>query len=852
VFSAADPFTGIDLDNCRDPETGELDRWAARFLQDLDGYAEVSPSGRGVKCFLRAASPFKTGRKKSYQGGVVEVYDHGRFFTVTGHRLERAPAEVRPAQEALGRLCAEVFGAETDAVRPGPKAGARKGSRGRAAGPGLPDEEVLLRAEGDAKFRRLWAGDTSGHGGDHSRADLALCSKLAYYSEWNAAQVDRLFRQSGLYRPEKWGEREDYRRGVIKKAMEEWVPAGREAAAPPPEDAGKIGTTSLDEYRAAMARAHAGCVGSAGVFLDRSPTGAGKSHADGAMLASLGRAEKLVRSITTLPTHLNCREVRDTMTRQGVDDVGIFPELSAATCKRIKTAERVITAGLSFPAVLCPNCEHRAGCPYREQLASARRARHTIATHKRAELSPAEVAEGRDVILIHEIPHDILRPLAQIKGGVKVAVKVMRRARELSGDGRFYRLMYLMAKRIRRALAAGSLETEQIPLPERSAPTPKACDLLLWRAISEVEPLRGPKVEGDVIQVLKAAAAGRLEALYLRVESYFRRGLKETPIRTIIGVKKGELPPSATVILSDATTSAAEAEALAGRAVTDITPPGRLHQFHPVWQVPVDVQKQTAPRSVLAVLRGVLLRHRSYGRVGVITHQKHVPVVRGQDAAARLEPDLQARVVKVEYFRSGHSAATNEWMQECDLLVVLGTPRVPEVAVRDRLLQLGKQEAAMMARDKAGWGVAWWKWQEQDGAEEQAARGRGYGHPDWAGAQRQLVVGELVQAIGRGRGILENGIPVVVAATEQLPPGAAQPCRFRPVTEAAMEVYQVLFELAPPPVCLNASTAQIAAQLGATKGKAVDNKWVRELLADMASWGLIYRERNRKGWSIDC
>lgn len=82
-------------------------------------------------------------------------------------------------------------------------------------------------AKNGDKFCRLWAGDTSGHGDDDSAADLALLSMLAFYTQ-DPAQLDRLFRRSGLYRG-KW-EREDYRRGTIAKAIldraDVWAPAG--------------------------------------------------------------------------------------------------------------------------------------------------------------------------------------------------------------------------------------------------------------------------------------------------------------------------------------------------------------------------------------------------------------------------------------------------------------------------------------------------------------------------------------------------------------------------------------------------------------------------------------------------
>ena len=48
VFTARDPFCGVDLDSCVDPETGEIEPWARNSLDELDSYAEFSPSGTGL------------------------------------------------------------------------------------------------------------------------------------------------------------------------------------------------------------------------------------------------------------------------------------------------------------------------------------------------------------------------------------------------------------------------------------------------------------------------------------------------------------------------------------------------------------------------------------------------------------------------------------------------------------------------------------------------------------------------------------------------------------------------------------------------------------------------------------
>src|SRR4051794_6689271 len=53
VFCSADPFVGIDLDNCRDPETGVVEEWAQRIIDPVsNGYVEASPSGTGVHIIL--------------------------------------------------------------------------------------------------------------------------------------------------------------------------------------------------------------------------------------------------------------------------------------------------------------------------------------------------------------------------------------------------------------------------------------------------------------------------------------------------------------------------------------------------------------------------------------------------------------------------------------------------------------------------------------------------------------------------------------------------------------------------------------------------------------------------------
>ena len=81
VFTEKDPFCGIDLDDCRNATSGLIAPWALKIIQEFNSYTETSPSGTGLKIFIKGKLP---------GGGIktkhVEVYNKLRFFTVTGDR----------------------------------------------------------------------------------------------------------------------------------------------------------------------------------------------------------------------------------------------------------------------------------------------------------------------------------------------------------------------------------------------------------------------------------------------------------------------------------------------------------------------------------------------------------------------------------------------------------------------------------------------------------------------------------------------------------------------------------------------------------------------------------------------
>jgi putative DNA primase/helicase len=105
VLTTLDPFTGIDLDSCRNPATGEITPWAENVIQYLDSYAETSPSGTGIRIFLIGKLP-AVGRKK----GAIEVYEAERFLTLTGNHLEGTPHTIENRQAELTTWHASVWG----------------------------------------------------------------------------------------------------------------------------------------------------------------------------------------------------------------------------------------------------------------------------------------------------------------------------------------------------------------------------------------------------------------------------------------------------------------------------------------------------------------------------------------------------------------------------------------------------------------------------------------------------------------------------------------------------------------------------------------------------------------------
>lgn len=214
-FALGDGWVGVDCDHCVDGD-GIIAEWALAVVRTLDSYTEYSPSGTGIHIIAHGALP------KSLKWGGVEMYDKGRYFTVTGRHVPGSPIDIRDRTDVLAQLHAE-FSALRDAAR------SEKPKTNGAAPLASTDDFTLIdrakTARNGFEFSRLWAGDCDGYG-SQSEADLALANNLMYWTDGDVERADRLFRSSGLMR-DKWDERRGeltYGEKTLALARKDWRP----------------------------------------------------------------------------------------------------------------------------------------------------------------------------------------------------------------------------------------------------------------------------------------------------------------------------------------------------------------------------------------------------------------------------------------------------------------------------------------------------------------------------------------------------------------------------------------------------------------------------------------------------
>ncbi|MFA6573728.1 MAG: AAA family ATPase [Patescibacteria group bacterium] len=215
VFTADQLLLGIDIDHCLEGNEivhEERDN-IIKLIKEAETYTEVSPSNNGLHLYLSLTTPLQliANRKGSF-----EAYTAGRYFTVTNNPYyEALPVRTITPNEAIALL--SIIG------YPWGKQAMQQTAIVPVAIPVLDDEIILSKmfaSQKGNKIKLLYNGDTTAHNNDDSVADLALCSHLAYWTDCNAEQIERLWLGSPLGERTKTRIRKDYRDRTIGKAIE--------------------------------------------------------------------------------------------------------------------------------------------------------------------------------------------------------------------------------------------------------------------------------------------------------------------------------------------------------------------------------------------------------------------------------------------------------------------------------------------------------------------------------------------------------------------------------------------------------------------------------------------------------
>lgn len=228
VFTEADPFFFVDLDDCA--QAGAWSPVAQWCCQLLAGCAiERSVSGQGLHIFGTYTGAAPAHRSRNAVAG-LELYHAGRFVALTGDgAVGNAGTD---CTAVLPTLIAAYFAADAGGIEQGWTATPAEGWHGPK-----DDAEIIRRARasvstaaafgGKASFNDLWLNNiepltraypaADGRPYDASAADAALAQHLAFWTGKDCERIQRIMWLSKLAR-DKWT-REDYLPRTILAAV---------------------------------------------------------------------------------------------------------------------------------------------------------------------------------------------------------------------------------------------------------------------------------------------------------------------------------------------------------------------------------------------------------------------------------------------------------------------------------------------------------------------------------------------------------------------------------------------------------------------------------------------------------
>lgn len=201
-FQFSPPYFGVDLDKCID----NID-FIDEFVDTLGSYTEYSRSGNGIHIICKGKLPDGARRKNS-----VEMYDKNRYFIMTGN-IYKEKMPIIECSETIKILHNKYLSSPVSASLPI-----------KFEKISMDDEELIDRArqsKNGGLFQLLYSGEWQGSYASQSDADLAFCNMLAFWTQKDYQQIDRIFRTSGLMR-KKWDEKRGqlfYSQMTIEKAM---------------------------------------------------------------------------------------------------------------------------------------------------------------------------------------------------------------------------------------------------------------------------------------------------------------------------------------------------------------------------------------------------------------------------------------------------------------------------------------------------------------------------------------------------------------------------------------------------------------------------------------------------------
>lgn len=195
------PYLGIDIDDIDDDlhrfkQGDKLDNIVSEFNEAFKSYTEVSPSGNGLHIIVKGKIPGSRRRK-----GNIEMYDSGRFFTMTGKTIGKYK-DVTEVSEQVFKTIYEKYLPDNTVKYP-------TTNNYQQNIHNLSEIDVIneiYKSKQAKLFDDLMKGNYEPYYTSHSEADMALANILAFWCARDYSQMDSIFRQSNLYR-DKWDEK---------------------------------------------------------------------------------------------------------------------------------------------------------------------------------------------------------------------------------------------------------------------------------------------------------------------------------------------------------------------------------------------------------------------------------------------------------------------------------------------------------------------------------------------------------------------------------------------------------------------------------------------------------------------